>query len=118
MFQIQGQRRTSCDGVSRRNFLTIGALGLGGLTLADMLRAAERPGGDSGKSVIHVHLDGGPPQMDTIDPKPEGPAEVRGEFAPIATSVPGIRICELLPRIAARADWRSYVIRLDPAASL
>ena len=105
MFQIQGQRRTSCDGVSRRNFLTIGALGLGGLTLADMLRADETaPAGFAKKSFINVYLGGGPSHMDTFDPKPEAPKEFRGEFQAIDTRVPGVQICEHLPQLADRMD--------------
>ena len=60
--------------VSRRGFLRIGALGVGGFTLADLLRAESSAGvGSSHKAVIHLHLDGGPPQMDLIDPKPNAP---------------------------------------------
>jgi len=94
---------------TRRSLIRAGVTGLAGLTLADMLRAADRAGGDAGRSLIHVHLDGGPPQMDTIDMKPDAPAEVRGEFAPISTAVPGIQVCELLPGIAAVADRIAFV---------
>jgi hypothetical protein len=109
--------------VSRRGLLAAGSAGMAGISLAQLLRADARaaplhPGDRRGtaSAIINVHLDGGPPQMDTIDPKPEGPAEVRGEFAPIATSVPGIRICELLPRIAARADRFAFVRSLVGSA--
>jgi hypothetical protein len=80
---------------SRRQALVAGA-GFAGLTLAGLLRA-EAGAGRSVKSVINVHLDGGPPQHETIDPKPDAPEEVRGEFRPIATSVPGLRVSELMP---------------------
>jgi hypothetical protein len=91
-------------GVSRRHFLTAGAAGLGGLTLAGLLRAEAAAGiRSSGKAVINVHLDGGPPQMDMIDLKPEAPVEIRGEFSPIATTLPGFQICELMPKMAALA---------------
>jgi uncharacterized protein (DUF1501 family) len=105
MFAINGRPYRHCDGLSRRSFLTAGALGLGGLTLADLLRAEAAAGvKTSNKSVIFIHLDGGPPQMDTIDPKPDAPIETRGEFRPIATKLPGVHICELLPKVASIAD--------------
>ena len=70
-----------CDGVSRRGWLTAGAMGVSGLTLADVLRAEDAAGiGSSRKAVINVHLDGGPPQLETIDPKPLAPAEIRVDF--------------------------------------
>src|SRR2546430_16035096 len=87
-------------GMSRRQFLVAGALGLGGLTLADLLRAEAAANiGNSTKAVINIHLDGGPPHLDMFDLKPEAPVEIRGEFQPIATKVPGIQVSELLPRI-------------------
>ncbi len=99
-----GYRRT-CQGVTRRAVLQAGALGGLGWSLADLLRAEESQGiQGSRKSIIHVHLDGGPPQMDLIDPKPNGPAEVRGEFQPISTATPGIAVTELLPRLAAISE--------------
>jgi len=104
----RSRRAIECRGPSRRGLLAAGLAGLGGMTLADLLRADVRPGATR-RSVIHVHLDGGPPQMDTIDMKPEGPTEVRGEFSPIATSVPGIRVCELLPGIARLADRFAFL---------
>jgi hypothetical protein len=101
-----------CNGVTRRDFLTIGALGLGGLTWADLLRAqpsaATRP-----KSVIMVYLFGGPPHLDMYDMKPNAPAEYRGEFRPAPTNVPGIDICELMPRQAQIADKFTIVRNMD-----
>jgi len=94
---------------TRRSIIRAGVTGFAGITLAGMLRAADRAGGDTGRSVIHVHLDGGPPQMDTIDMKPAAPAEVRGEFMPISSAVPGIQVCELLPGIAGVADRIAFV---------
>ena len=83
-----------CDGVSRRSFLQIGALGLGGLTLPQLLASEAAAGvGRSHKSVIMVFLCGGPPHQDMYDLKMDAPSEIRGEFAPIQTSVPGIEIC-------------------------
>ncbi len=103
MFEFLGPSIRHCDGVTRRIFLRAGALGVGGLTLADLLRA-ENGRGSSTKAVINIHLDGGPPQMDMIDPKPEAPAELRGEFTSIASKLPGIHLTELMPRMAAAAD--------------
>ncbi|MBN9688706.1 MAG: DUF1501 domain-containing protein [Verrucomicrobia bacterium] len=95
-----GQR---CDGVSRRDFLHLGLLTSFGLSVADLLRlqaGAASPAKVRAKSCILLWLDGGPSHLDTFDPKPDAPAEVRSPFADIATSVPGIRICEHLPQTA------------------
>lgn len=92
-----------CDRVSRRGFLKIGSLAVGGLTLSDVLRA-EANTGRTAKSVIMIYLPGGPPHQDMFDLKPDAPAEVRGEFKPIKTNVPGIEICELLPKLAGMMD--------------
>lgn len=105
MLSILGPAGRYCDGVSRRSFLKIGGLALGGISLADILRAEERQGATSShKSVIMIFLSGGPPHQDMVDLKPEAPAEIRGEFRPIHTNVPGIEICEHLPRLAAMTD--------------
>src|SRR5262245_55575051 len=94
-----------CDGVTRRDFLRIGGLALGGATLPQVLRAEEQAGvGRSQKAVIMIFLAGGPPHQDMVDLKPDAPAEIRGEFKPIDTAVPGIQICEHLPRLAAMMD--------------
>lgn len=99
-----------CDGHSRRQFLKIGALGLGGLTLPDLLRAeSTSTAGRANKSVIMIYMPGGPPHQDMYDLKMEAPSEIRGEFRPIATSVPGIQICEHLPRIARLADKLAFI---------
>lgn len=96
--------------IPRRDFLQIGALGLGGLTLADLLRlqALGNPRPDAAraraKSVIMIWLYGGPSHIDMVDMKPDAPAEYRGEFKPIQTNVPGLDICELLPLQAKIAD--------------
>ena len=92
------------DGVSRRGLLKIGALGFGGMALPNLLGEAGSGHRSSFKSIINIHLEGGPPQMDTFDMKPDGPPEARGEFRPIRTRVPGTFICELLPRLAGLAD--------------
>src|SRR5437764_6302700 len=102
---------------NRRDVLIAGATGLAGLTLADVLRAEAAAGVRSSvKSIINVHLDGGPPQHDTIDPKPDAPEEVRGEFRPIATRVPGLRVSELMPKVAGIADRLAFVRSLVGSA--
>jgi len=99
-----------CDGHSRRSFLRIGALGLGGLSLPQLLRAEAGQGrGKSQKSLILVYLPGGPPHQDMFDLKMDAPSEIRGEFSPIGTNVPGIQICEHLPRLAKMADKFAFV---------
>lgn len=102
MLTMLGSPRRSCDGVTRRETLTAGALSmLGGFGLPQLLQAEEsgrrtkRPG--KAKSVIVLYLLGGAATQDMIDLKPNAPAEVRGEFRPIATNVPGIQVCEHLP---------------------
>ncbi len=106
MLNIFGDSRGKfCDQVSRRNFIKIGALGLGGLNLPQLLRAENSAGqGSSHKAIIMIYMPGGPPHQDMYDLKMDAPVEIRGEFKPISTSVPGIRICEHLPRIAKMAD--------------
>src|SRR6266851_8651595 len=100
-----------CDGVSRRDFLTIGGALLGGLSLPKLLAAETASGGKaSHKAIINVFLPGGPPHIDMWDLKPDAPVEIRGEFNPIRTNVPGIDICEHLPRLAATMH-RYAVIR-------
>src|SRR6267154_3533000 len=106
MLTIYGNRTPRfCDGVSRRNFLRIGALGLGGLALPQLLRAEAQAGiRKSHKAVIMIFLPGGPSHQDMFDLKQDAPSEIRGEFKPINTQVPGIQICEHMPRIAAVMD--------------
>lgn len=94
-----------CDGLTRRNFLTIGTFGLGGLTLPRLLEAdstSREP--RSTKSVIMIYLVGGPPHQDMFDLKPLAPREVAGPWRPISTNVPGFEICEAFPRLATMAD--------------
>jgi hypothetical protein len=114
MLTIFGQKQRFCDGISRRSFLQIGAFSFGAasLTLADILRAEASAGtsGNCHKAVINIFLGGGPPHQDMWDIKTEAPAEIRGEFKPIATNVPGIQIGETFPQIAARMD-KCVVIR-------
>ena len=102
-----------CDRVSRRGFLRIGSLAMGGLTLPQLLRAEEAAGaGRSHKAVIMIYLCGGPPHQDMYDIKIDAPKEIAGPFRPIKTNVPGIEISEHLPRMAAMMD------RLIPIRSL
>ncbi len=97
--------RAHCDRINRRSFLQIGGLALSGLTLPQLLRAEAAAGqGSSHKSVIMIYLCGGPPHQDMYDLKLDAPQEVRGPFAPIATNVEGIQICEHLPQIARNMD--------------
>ncbi len=105
MFTWRDQGSTHCDGIRRREFLRLGALGFGGLTLADLLRVeASATGSQRPKSVIYVVLNGGPSHIDMYDLKPDAPAEYRGPFAPIATRLTGVRICELMPLQAQIMD--------------
>ncbi|MBX9789221.1 MAG: DUF1501 domain-containing protein [Pirellulales bacterium] len=115
MLSIYGPANRFCDGLSRRRFLTLGGLALGGLSLPEVLRAEAASGSSAltrgaHKSTIMVYLSGGLAHQDSFDLKPNAPAEVRGEFRPISTSVPGIEVCELLPRLAQRME-RLAVIR-------
>ena len=126
MFSLEDQPIRLCDGVNRREWLRVGGLSVLGLSLPELLRskseAAPSPGMESrltkglqgatfgrAKSVIFLWLQGGPPQHETFDPKPDAPAEIRGPFKPIATNVPGIQISELLPRVAKQMDKLSIV---------
>src|SRR4051812_2047013 len=105
-----GTKQRYCDGVSRRSFLQVGAMGIGGLTLAGLLRAeAEAGNGSSQKAIINIHLGGGPSHQDMFDLKPDAPREFRGEFSPIKTNVAGIEICEHMPLLAQMADKYSVI---------
>ncbi|MFO1497525.1 MAG: DUF1501 domain-containing protein [Verrucomicrobiota bacterium] len=104
MLSIYGGPSRFCDGLSRRNFLKIGALGLGGLALPRLLQAEAALGVKSHKAIIMIYLPGGPPHQDMFDLKLDAPLEIRGEFKPIQTSIPGIHICEHLPRMARMMD--------------
>lgn len=112
MLTIWGKAQRFCDGVSRRDFVRVGALGAG-ITLADILRqratAASRPTGSKAKAAILIYLPGGPSHMDMYDLKPEAPKEFRGEFNPIATNVPGIQISEHFPMQAKMFDKLAVV---------
>jgi len=121
MLSCLGRGIRLCDGISRREVLRIGGLGFTGLAWADMLRAraAAAPSGATrqargrsfgkAKACILIYNYGGPSHLDTLDLKPEAPAEIRGEFQPIATSVAGTSISEHLPRLAALANRYSII---------
>lgn len=100
-----GKKFKNCTRTSRRGFLTVGSAGIAGLSLPEIL-AAEKIAGTkaTGKSLIIIHLDGGPPQMDLIDPKPDAPIDVRSPFIPISTNVPGVQLTELMPQCAKITD--------------
>src|SRR6185369_8459356 len=110
MFSLHDQPSRLCDGVSRRELLRVGGLSLLGVSLPSLLAAKPQADVARGemfgraKNIIFLWLQGGPPQHETFDPKPDAPEEIRGEFKPIQTNVPGIQFCELLPRTAAIAD--------------
>jgi hypothetical protein len=122
MLRILDKPTRLCDGLSRREWLRVGGLGAFGLSLAqlngfagetaspDAVAAGLRGSFGKAKRCIVLFLLGGPPQQETWDPKPEAPADVRGEFQPIATSVPDLQVCELMPHTAKLAD-RVAVIR-------
>lgn len=106
MLSIVGQpKRGFCDGITRRDVIKLGAMGIGGLTLADLLRAESLAGSTAKRrSIINICLPGGPTHLDMFDLKPDAPQEIRGEFRPIETNVAGMEICELFPKLATMAD--------------
>jgi hypothetical protein len=105
MLTIRDRGARLCDGITRRDVLHAGSLGFLGLSLPELLRsrAAAGPAGRA-RSCIVLFLMGGPPQHSTWDPKPDAPEQIRGQFKPIATTVPGLRVGELMPRLARHAD--------------
>lgn len=117
MFRIDDRPYWLCDRITRRELMRIGGLNLLGLSLPALLRAGQASAATAGnpptfgraKNVIYLWLQGGPPQHETFDPKPAAPLEIRGPFNPIATSVPGIHFCELLPRTATLAHKLAVV---------
>jgi hypothetical protein len=115
MLTILGRSQQGfCDGLSRRSFLKIGGLALGGLSMPQIFRAEAASGvrNNSQKAIIMIFLPGGPPHQDFFDLKMDAPSEIRGEFKPIHTNVPGIDICEHFPLIAKQMD------RLIPIRSI
>lgn len=121
MIRLDAERPVHCcDGVSRRDFLHAGSLGLLGLSLPQLyaLQAQGAVNTDKEKNCIFLFLLGGPSQLDTFDPKPEAPSEVRGPYRAIPTNVDGMRISEIFPRTAKHADKFSIVrsVHHDAAA--
>ena len=110
MLSLMGTRGWLCDSWSRREVVSVGGLTLLGLGLPELLRAKETApaagphGFARADSVIFVYLQGSPSHIDLWDPKPNAPAEIRGEFQPIATAAPGVFLGEVLPKLAAQAD--------------
>jgi hypothetical protein len=105
-------QRSNCDGLSRRSFLRVGALGIGAgaFSLADLYRAeAAQASPGRHKAVINIFLGGGPPHQDLWDIKTAAPREIRGEFNPISTGVPGIEVCEVFERLARQADKLAFI---------
>ena len=114
MLSILGRNVRLCDGITRREALRVGGLGFTGLALPDLFRAQAAPMPAKGtfgkaKACIVVFNYGGPSHLDLWDLKPDAPAEIRGEFKPVATNVPGVSICEHLPRLAKIADRYAIV---------
>ena len=106
MLTIPGRPERYCDGVTRRTFLRIGGLAMGGCSLPSLLQAEEAQAGvpRRHKAIIMIYLSGGPSHQDMYDLKMDAPSEIRGEFRPIKTNVPGIDICEHMPRLAKMMD--------------
>ena len=111
MLSLGSSKVRLCDGVTRRDFLRAGGLSVLGLSMADQLALNQaRAAGSAGpKNCILLFLCGGPSQLDTWDPKPDAPAEIRGPFQPIRTNVPGVEICEHFPRMARMADQYTLI---------
>ncbi|MBT7923171.1 MAG: DUF1501 domain-containing protein, partial [Opitutae bacterium] len=119
MLSIYGKSgRRFCDGLSRRSFLNIGALGLAGANFPNLLRAERKAGLErSHKAIINVLLPGGAPHQDMVDLKPDAPSDVRGEFKPIGTNVPGVQISEYMPRMAKMMDKFAIIRSLADSQS-
>src|SRR5205809_1541864 len=110
MLRLDANRSvTFCDGLTRRDFLHAGSLATLGLTLPAWQRLTAAEGKDQDINCIMLFLVGGPSHIDTWDPKPSAPAEVRGPFRPIATNVPGMQITDVFPRMARHADKYSLI---------
>jgi len=113
MLELGIIRAVDCGRVRRRAVLGVGSLGVIGCSLADLFRMRSAEGAEASpraKSIILLWLWGGPSHLDTFDMKPKAPVQYRGPYTPIATRVPGIQICELLPHLARRAE-RYTIIR-------
>jgi hypothetical protein len=120
MLLLGRQHCRTCRGLTRRAFLEIGASSVLGLSLADLLRLrseASAPAAGKARSVLFLWLWGGPAHLDTWDPKPNAPLEYRGPFAPISTSVTGVRIIELFPKVARLAHRFALVRSLHTGSN-
>lgn len=117
MLQLLGRKFKLCDGLTRRGFLKIGSLGLGGLTLPGILKIRQAQGSSRRRdtAVILYWMAGGPSHIDTYDMKPNAPAEVRGPFRAAPTRIPGLSLCELLPGHARVADKLAIIRSLHHA---
>ena len=122
MLSIPGKSGSTCDGFSRREFIRVGGAGLMGLSLGDILRlqagsvapeGASKNGWGNAKSVIMLFLQGGPSHIDIWDPKPDAPSNIRGEFKPIKTNVPGIWLSETMPLLAKQMDKATLIRSLS-----
>src|SRR5262245_34732284 len=103
MLSLAGRPSRTCTGPSRREFLRVGGLAVGGLSLPTLRQASARSesGGKArAKSCLLIFMDGGPSHLEMWDLKPDAPAEVRGEFEPIQSSVPGLTVGEILPLLS------------------
>src|SRR5262245_59769518 len=119
MLRIHSSRKNLCGGMSRRDWLRVGGLGLAGLSLPQVLRLQEASAAENvprersfgrAKSIILIHLYGSPSQLEWVDPKPDAPVEIRGEFGVIPSSLPGCNVCDLFPQMAKVMD-RTTVLR-------
>src|SRR3954464_7116688 len=128
MLSIPGLPGSTCDGFSRRELLRVGGAGLFGLTLAEVLqlqdatkalaqeapnKAAFKSGFGRAKNVILIFLQGGPSHLDIWDPKPDAPAEIRGSFKHIESSVKGIYLTEVMPKLAKQMDKCTLIRSLN-----
>src|SRR5438128_9193350 len=119
MFDLHTGASSDCTGLSRRSFLRVGGLSALGLSLPGFLRlqaqaAASGAAPRRNVNCILLWMQGGPSHIDTLDPKPGAPAEIRGEFGTIPTRIPGVRVCEHLPLLARQFDKLSLIRGHDP----
>jgi uncharacterized protein (DUF1501 family) len=115
MFRLFTGSARDCDGVNRRQFLQVGGLSALALSLPDFLRARAHAESDKrGINCMLMWMQGGPSHIDTFDPKPDAPSEIRGEFGVIDTCIPGVKLTEHLPRLAKQLDKYSIIRGADP----